>query len=118
MLVEGRSAVNTVAPWPLYADSQARVLHVQMKLHKWAVADQQKKFRGLFNLVYDLGTLRVAWERVRTNRGSRSAGVDGATCSYIVENIGVEPGVPPEVRTPVVMRLVSPYRTVVRSRSG
>ena len=91
MLVEGRSAVNTVAPWPLYADSQARVLHIQMKLHKWAVADQQKKFRDLFNLVYDLGTLRVAWERVRTNRGSRSAGVDGATCSYIVENIGVEP---------------------------
>jgi RNA-directed DNA polymerase len=90
-LVEGRSAVNTVALWPSYANSQARVLHVQTKLHKWAVADQQKKFRDLFNLVYDLGTLRVAWERVRANRGSRSAGVDGATCSYIEEHIGVEP---------------------------
>ena len=90
-LVQGRSAVNTVAPWPTYAQAQARVLRVQTKLHKWAAADQQKKFRDLFNLVYDLGTLQVAWARVRTNRGSRSAGVDGVTCSYIEENIGAEP---------------------------
>lgn len=89
-LVEGRSAVNTVAPWPSYADSQARVLHVQNKLHKWAATDQQQKLRDLFNLVYDLGTLRVAWQRVRANRGSRSAGADGVTCSYIEENVGVE----------------------------
>jgi RNA-directed DNA polymerase len=90
VLVEGRSAVNTVASWPSYADSQARVLHVQTKLHKWAATDQQKKFRDLFNLVYDLGTLRVAWARVRANRGSRSAGADGVMCSHIEENIGVE----------------------------
>jgi RNA-directed DNA polymerase len=90
-LVEGRSAVNTVAPWPSYADSQARVLHVQNKLHKWAATDQQQQFRDLFNLVYDLGTLRVAWQRVRANRGSRSAGADGVTCSYIEERVGVEP---------------------------
>ncbi|MEV0186115.1 hypothetical protein AB0I54_43815 [Streptomyces sp. NPDC050625] len=60
--------MNTVASWPSYADSQARVLHVQTKLHKWAAGDQQQKFRDLFKLVYDLGTLRVAWERVRANR--------------------------------------------------
>jgi RNA-directed DNA polymerase len=60
-------------------------------LHKWANDDRNKQFRDLFNLVYDLGTLRVAWQRVRANRGARSAGADGATCSHIEERIGVEP---------------------------
>lgn len=83
--------MNTAALTPMPVGASARVLHVQTKLHKWAAADQQKTFRDLFNLVYDLDTLRVAWQRVRANRGARSAGVDGATCSYIEDNIGVEP---------------------------
>lgn len=89
-MVAGRPVVNTAAPPPKPVGASARVLHVQTKLHKWAAADHGKQFRDLFNLVYDQDTLRVAWYRVRANRGARSAGTDGATCSYIEENIGVE----------------------------
>ena len=34
------------------------------------------RFDDLYNLVYDPAVLVVAWSRVRTNRGARSAGVD------------------------------------------
>lgn len=90
-LIEGRSAVNTAAPWPEPRLARARVLHVQAKLHRWAAEDQCKQFRDLFNLVHDPATLMVAWVRVRGNRGSRSAGADGVVCSYIENHIGAEP---------------------------
>ena len=32
----------------------------------------------------------VAWSRVSANRGSRTAGIDGKTRSYVEQNIGVE----------------------------
>jgi RNA-directed DNA polymerase len=83
--------VNTVAPWPTFREAEARVLHVQTKLHQWATTDPNKQFPDLFNLVADLGTLRVAWLRVRTNRGARSAGVDGVTCSHVERQVGEEP---------------------------
>jgi RNA-directed DNA polymerase len=38
----------------------------------------------LFNLVCDPAFLLVAWDRVRNNRGGRSAGVDGAS-AYDIE---------------------------------
>jgi RNA-directed DNA polymerase len=88
-LVAGRTAVNTDAPWPTSEKAGSWVLHVQNKLHKWAVDAQERQFRDLFNLVHSPATLEVAWQRVRMNRGSRSAGVDGATRSHI-EEYGVE----------------------------
>lgn len=88
-MVEGRSSVNTGAPGVAPMGSAARVLHVQTKLHKWASIDPSRQFHDLFNLVCDRATLVVAWQRVRGNRGARSAGVDGATCSLIEERIGV-----------------------------
>jgi RNA-directed DNA polymerase len=78
-LVQGRSVVNTAAPWLAPNEAEARVLHVQTKLHKWAASEQDKTFHDLFNLVFDPATLQVAWQRVRANRGSRTAGVDGRT---------------------------------------
>ena len=42
----------------------------------------------LHNLVCDPATLVVAWHRVRGNRGSRTAGVDG-TSARDVERSGV-----------------------------
>ena len=36
-----------------------------------------RRFDDLFNLVADPAFLTVAWDRVRGNRGARSAGVDG-----------------------------------------
>jgi hypothetical protein len=74
----GRSGVNT--PAPLSAkEAEQRVLGWQTKLHRWAAQDGQKRFGDLFNLVCDPATLLVAWERVKRNRGSQTAGVDGQT---------------------------------------
>jgi len=80
--------VNTLAP--LDAElAQERVLGWQSKLHRWAVEDERKRFGDLFNLLCDPATLAVAWERVKRNRGSKTAGVDGETRKRI-EQAGVE----------------------------
>jgi len=50
---------------------------MQSKLHQWAVANYSRRFDDLFNLVYDPCFLLVAWDKVRMNKGSRTAGVDG-----------------------------------------
>src|SRR3954447_21692064 len=71
-----RSALNSVAPWLEPEWAQARVLGIQRKLHRWAGDDQDRRFQNLHNLVCDSSTLMVAWQRVRADRGSRSAGVD------------------------------------------
>jgi RNA-directed DNA polymerase len=70
--------VNTLAPLDAKL-AEERVLGWQTKLRRWAVEDEQRRFGDLFNLVCDPATLLVAWERVKRNRGSRTAGVDGQT---------------------------------------
>jgi RNA-directed DNA polymerase len=85
-----RSLVNTGASWPGPETVEARVLGIQRKLHKWARDDQARRFDDLHNLVCDPATLRLAWQRVRGNRGSRSAGVDGQTAYHIEQVLGVE----------------------------
>jgi RNA-directed DNA polymerase len=42
-----------------------------------ATADRDRRFGDLANLVYDPAFLVVAWDRVRGNKGARTAGVDG-----------------------------------------
>jgi RNA-directed DNA polymerase len=69
--------VNTGAPWPGLEEAEPRVLAMQTKLHQWAVSDAGRRFDDLYNLVYDPAFLVVAWDRVRSNKGARSAGVDG-----------------------------------------
>jgi RNA-directed DNA polymerase len=69
--------VNTSAPWPTLDEAKARVLKIQTKLHRWATDDGDRRFDDLFNLVTDPAFLLVGWDRVRGNRGGRSAGVDG-----------------------------------------
>ena len=49
---------------------------MQAKLHLWAAKDPGRRFDDLFNLVYHPDFLTVAWERVRGNKGARTAGVD------------------------------------------
>jgi hypothetical protein len=66
------------------------VLEIQTKLHRWARDDPHRSFDDLFNLVADPAFLLVGWDRVRGNKGARTAGVDGATVSFIVEQVGVE----------------------------
>jgi len=69
--------VNTDDLWPDLEEAEHRVLAMQMKLHRWAVADPGRRFDDLANLVYDPAFLVVAWDRVRVNKGARTAGVDG-----------------------------------------
>jgi len=69
--------VNTGAPWPSLEEAEPRVLAMQTKLHQWAVSDPDRRFDDLYNLVYDPAFLVVAWNRVRSNKGARAAGVDG-----------------------------------------
>ena len=68
--------MNTDALWPGLNEAAARVLEIQTKLHRWAKDAPNRRFDDLYNLVYDPAVLVVAWSRVRTNRGARSAGVD------------------------------------------
>ena len=50
---------------------------MQAKLHRWARADEARCFDDLFNLVHDPSFLLAAWDRVRGNKGGRTAGIDG-----------------------------------------
>ncbi len=69
--------MNIGAPWPDLSEAEPRVLAMQKKLHQWAISSPDRCFGDLFNLVYDPAFLVVAWNRVRGNKGGRTAGVDG-----------------------------------------
>jgi RNA-directed DNA polymerase len=70
-------------------EAKLRVQEIQTKLHRWANDDRHRRFDDLYNLVSDPAFLRVAWDRVRSNKGARSAGVDGNS-AFQVEHAGVE----------------------------
>src|SRR5260370_23894134 len=72
------------------AVAERRVLEIQAKLHRWARDDPHRRFDDLFNLVADPAFLLVAWDRVRGNKGAKTAGVDGATASSVALRTGVE----------------------------
>jgi RNA-directed DNA polymerase len=75
--------VNTDEPDHGLLYAERRVLEIQTKLHRWANDDPHRRFDDLFNLVADPAFLLVAWDRVRGNKGARTAGVDGQTAHYI-----------------------------------
>ena len=70
--------MNTGAPWPGFGEAEQRVRVMQTKRHRWATADAGRCFEGSIQpRLYDPAFLVVAWRRVRTNKGARTAGVDG-----------------------------------------
>ncbi|MFJ1758655.1 group II intron reverse transcriptase/maturase [Kitasatospora sp. NPDC088134] len=75
--------------WALFK-AERRVLEIQTKLHRWATDDPHHRFDDLFNLVADPAFLLVAWDRVRSNRGARTAGIDGRTASAVESGPGAE----------------------------
>jgi RNA-directed DNA polymerase len=79
----GRSLVNADELALTLYRAERRVLEIQAKLHRWSGDDPHRRFDDLYNLVADPGFLLVAWDRVRNNRGARTAGVDGETARYI-----------------------------------
>jgi RNA-directed DNA polymerase len=76
-------------PWSDPAGAAGRVRQMQCKLHRWAVEDSGRRFDDVFNLVYDPDFLTVAWDRVRGNKGARTAGVDRVSPASIAEDIEV-----------------------------
>jgi RNA-directed DNA polymerase len=82
--------VNTGAvEWPSPDSAYFAVRRMQTKLHRWAGDDISRRFGDLFNLVYDPAFLMHAWERVSTNKGARTAGIDKATVALIESRVGV-----------------------------
>ena len=81
--------MNTEVLWPDLDEAEHRVLVMQKKLHRWAVADPGRRFDDLANLVYDPAFLVVAWNRVRVNKGARTAGVDGVAPRSVGPRAGV-----------------------------
>jgi RNA-directed DNA polymerase len=84
------STVNTDELEEALVQAELRVLKIQTKLHRWARDDRDRRFDDLFNLVADPGFLLVAWDRVRGNKGARTAGVDGVTAASVQIRLGVE----------------------------
>lgn len=75
--------------WAVFK-AERRVLEIQTKLHRWATDDPHRRFDDLFNLVADPAFLLVGWVRVRSNKGARTAGVDGQSAYSIEAAQGVE----------------------------
>ena len=75
--------------WPDPGSAEFTVRRMQTKLHRWAGLDSSRRFDDLFNLVYDPAFLVHAWERVSTNQGAQTAGIDRATASGIEATVGI-----------------------------
>ena len=88
--MSGGSSVNTEELESALGRAELRVRKIQTKLHRWAREEPHRRFDDLFNLVADPAFLLVAWDRVRGNKGARTAGVDGQTADYVQAVRGVE----------------------------
>ena len=75
--------------WPHPDAAYVAVRRMQTKLHRWAGEDASRRFGDLHNLVYDPAFLVHTWERVSSNAGARTPGVDKATVAWIEARIGV-----------------------------
>ncbi|MEU9891136.1 group II intron reverse transcriptase/maturase [Sphaerisporangium sp. NPDC051011] len=83
--------VNTGAvDWPDQDSAFFAVRRMQTKLHRWAGEELSRRFGDLYNLVYDPAFLVHAWERVASNVGARTPGVDKATVAWIETRVGVD----------------------------
>lgn len=119
--------MNTYELEKALIEAERRVLEIQTKLHRWASDDVHRRFDDLFNLVADPAFLFVAWDRVRGNKGARTAGVDGQTAHYVQLVRGVE-GFLAELRSslkdrsfrplPVRERMIPKPGTTKRRRLG
>jgi RNA-directed DNA polymerase len=59
------------------------ILGVQRKLYQWSRAHPNDAWRDMWGWLTDPRMLRQVWRHVASNRGARSAGVDGITVESI-----------------------------------
>jgi RNA-directed DNA polymerase len=104
--------IDALVRHPILAEH--RVLKIQTKLHRWAAAEADRRFDDLFNLVADPAFLVVAWNRVRRNKGARTAGIDAATAASVEARQHGVTGFLTELRLQVKDRTFTPVpvRTV------
>ena len=81
---------NPGVAWPEPHSAGRAVRRMQSKLHRWASQEPARRFDDLYNLVCDPAFLVTAWQRVKTNAGARTPGIDRATVSQIEARVGVE----------------------------
>lgn len=96
-----------VVCWPDPDSAWWAVRKMQIKLHRWASGDSARRFDDLYNLVHDPAFLVHAFERVATNAGARTPGVDRVTVAHIRSRVGVEVFLG-EVREQVKARAFTP----------
>src|SRR6266568_2254584 len=86
---EGALANTGAVRWPDPYQAGVTVRSMQNKLHRWAGENPSRRFGDLFNLVYDPAFLVDAWQRVSTNKGANTAGIDKVTAAWVETVIGV-----------------------------
>jgi RNA-directed DNA polymerase len=102
------ASVNTgAAHWPEPDSAWWAVRRMQLKLHRWATEDSSRRFDDLYNLVCDPAFLVHAFERVATNVGARTPGVDRVTVAWIRSQVGVAVFLD-EVRAQLKARMFAP----------
>lgn len=104
----GEAPVNIGALLDLPYTAGQRVLGMQTKLHRWAMADPGCRFDDLYNLIYDPAFLVIAWERVAGNTGARTAGIDKRTVRSITESARGAAGFLEGLRAELKARVFSP----------
>ncbi len=67
---------------------EAWLLGIQRKLYQWSRNNPHDTYGDLWNWIVDPRNLRCAWRRIARNKGSRTAGVDGATVESIRAAVG------------------------------
>ena len=100
--------VNTGALLTMPFAAGQRVLDIQARLHRWAVADAGRQFDDLFNLVADPAFLVMAWRQVRQNKGARTAGIDHRTARVIEVSAGGVAGFLEDLRAQLRARAFRP----------
>lgn len=60
---------------------------MQRKLSVWAEQDKERKFYGLYKLLYNMDWLRLAHDYVKQNAGSVTAGCDGVNMKSFDEKL-------------------------------
>ena len=100
--------MNTGEPWPTLDEAWPRVRRMQTKLHLWATEDPGRRFDDVFNLVYHPDFLTVAWDRVKGNKGARTAGVDRVAPALIAASPDIVAGFLTDAREQLKSRTFTP----------
>ena len=73
-----------------YQTNEEWLLNIQRKLYTWSKDHPDEAWGDMWNWLTHPRNLHLAWQRVASNRGKHTPGVDGMTVRRIEQRIGVE----------------------------